>query len=127
MHFRYLQKIRKSLSLNAIHVRRQVARERKIFFQFAVITAIFLVFDISFITIGYLPEPSKWFGLAVSILLILNSSINGWVYLIMNQMIRGEIRRMFRRILRIQSSKNRQSEITRTTTYVKDISSVDEM
>ena len=103
--FRFLQRTRTSLVICTTQLKRQVIRERKIFSQFIIITTCFLVFDISLIVISYLSKPSKWFGLFVSTAYILNCSVNGWVYLSMNQFIRGEVRRMFQRMLRKRNSK----------------------
>lgn len=103
--FRFLQRTRTSLVICTTQLKRQVIRERKIFSQFIIITTCFLVFDISLIVISYLSKPSKWFGLFVSTAYILNCSVNGWVYLSMNQFIRGEVRRMFQRMFRKRNSK----------------------
>ena len=103
--FRFLQRTRTSLVICTTQLKRQVIRERKIFSQFIIITTCFLVFDTSLIVISYLNNPSKWFGLFVSTAYILNCSVNGWVYLSMNQFIRGEVRRMFQRMLRKRNSK----------------------
>ena len=103
--FRFLQRTRTSLVICTTQLKRQVIRERKIFSQFIIITTCFLVFDTSLIVISYLNNPSKWFGLFVSTTYILNCSVNGWVYLSMNQFIRGEVRRMFQRMLRKRNSK----------------------
>ena len=103
--FRFLQRTRTSLVICTTQLKRQVIRERKIFSQFIIITTCFLVFDTSLIVISYLSKPSKWFGLFVSTAYILNCSVNGWVYLSMNQFIRGEVRRMFQRMLRKRNSK----------------------
>ena len=86
-------------------------REKKIFTQFFVIISCFLIFDISLITIGHVKDPSQWFGLFVTVGYISNCSINGWVYLFMNRMIRSEAKRMFRRLFRSRSSRAHQNEM----------------
>ena len=109
--FRFLQRIRTSLTLSKLHIQRQIMREKKIFTQFFVIILCFLIFDISLITIGHVKDPSKWFGLFVTVAYISNCSINGWVYLFMNRMIRSEAKRMFRRLFKLTSSRAYENEI----------------
>ena len=109
--FRFLQRTRTSLTLSKLHIQRQIMREKKIFTQFFVIISCFLIFDISLITIGHVKDPSKWFGLFVTVAYISNCSINGWVYLFMNRMIRSEAKRMFRRLFRLTSSRAHENEI----------------
>ena len=109
--FRFLQRIRTSLTLSKLHIHRQIMREKKIFTQFFVIISCFLIFDIALITIGHVKDPSKWFGLFVTVAYISNCSINGWVYLFMNRMIRSEAKRMFRRLFKLTSSRAYENEI----------------
>lgn len=79
-------------SLSTAQENRRFGRERKVFFQFFITIIWLAVFDIPFITLGYLDKPSRWLGYFVTIAYIINCSVNGWVYLILNKTIQKEIK-----------------------------------
>ena len=92
-YFRMLHKTRlSSTPLGMTQEKRRLAREKKIFFQFFITTIWLTIFDIPFIVIGYLEKPSIWLGYFVTLTYIINCSINGWVYLILNKTIRREVK-----------------------------------
>ena len=74
--------------------KRKCIRERKIFMQFFMTTLWLPVFDIPFIAISYIDEPSHWLGLFVTIAYTINCSINGWVYVIVNCTVQRQIKKM---------------------------------
>jgi len=86
-----------------VHEQRKAARERKVFIQFFITTIWLVVFDVPFITIGYIENPSHWLGYFVTLAYTINCSINGWVYCFMNKTVKREIRDMCRRGYRIRA------------------------
>lgn len=91
--FRAIKNARLSTAtLSKTQESQRLARERKVFFQFFITNIWLVIFDIPFITMGHLEEPSRWLGYFVTITYIVNCSINGWVYLTLNKTIQKEIR-----------------------------------
>ena len=86
----------RSSSLGATHEHQRLTRERKIFIQFFITNIWLAIFDIPFILIGYLEEPSHWLGYFVTLMYVINCSINGWVYLILNKTIQREVKEWIR-------------------------------
>eukprot|EP00111_Clytia_hemisphaerica_P000369 TCONS_00000996-protein len=101
--FRALREAQRNTSLDAVHEQRKSARERKVFIQFFITTIWLVVFDVPFITIGYIENPSHWLGYFVTLAYTINCSINGWVYCFMNKTVKREIREICRRGYRIRA------------------------
>ena len=74
--------------------RRKCLRERKIFMQFFMTTLWLPVFDIPFIVLGYMQQPSHWLGFFVTVAYTINCSINGWVYLVVNRTVQYQVKKM---------------------------------
>ena len=66
-------------------------RQRRIFFQFFITTVWLLIFDVPFVTLMFIPNPTSLYGFVVTLLYTINCSINGWVYLTLNKPIRRGI------------------------------------
>lgn len=62
--------------------------------QFFMTTLWLPVFDIPFIALSYMDEPSHWLGFFVTIAYTINCSINGWVYLIVNNTVQRQVKKM---------------------------------
>ena len=80
-----------------------------------------MVYDTSLIAISYIENPSKSFGLFVTLVYTLNASINGWVYLSMNQLIRGAVKRLLWRKLK---TIRRESNVSVTDTKISVITNL---
>ena len=74
--------------------RRKCLRERKIFMQFFMTTLWLPVFDIPFIVLGYIENPSHWLGFFTTVAYTINCSINGWVYLVVNRTVQYQVKKM---------------------------------
>lgn len=114
--YRTIRETQRSTSLDAVHEQRKNARERKVFIQFFITTIWLVVFDVPFITIGYIDNPSHWLGYFVTLSYTINCSINGWVYCFVNKTIKREIREVFRRGYRIRTSTENSDTAARKTT-----------
>lgn len=79
------------------------------------------MFDIPFIAIGYIPNPSYWLGYFVTIAYTINCSINGWVYVFLNKTVQIEIRNMYHRGQRVNptAQDEKPASLIRTQTMQK--------
>ena len=105
-------------SLGTAHDIRINMRERKIFIQFLITTIWLIIVDVPFIAIGYVPNPSYWFGYFVTMAYTINCSINGWVYVFMNTVIKKELKNMFRKSRRVEDVTNTLESTAQATTTI---------
>lgn len=118
---RTIRAAQRTTSLDAVHEQRKNARERKVFMQFFITTIWLLVFDIPFVAIGYIPNPSYWLGYFVTIAYTINCSINGWVYVFLNKTVQIEMRNMWNRGSRRVTPANPVTESINRTQTVKKV------
>ena len=107
-----IRETQRNTSLDAVHEQRKNARERKVFIQFFITTIWLVVFDVPFITIVYIDNPSHWLGYFVTLSYTINCSINGWVYCFMNKTVKREMRELFRRGYRVRAGTDMENSDT---------------
>lgn len=119
--FSKIRSAQRTTSLDAVHEQRKNARERKIFIQFFITTIWLIVFDVPFIAIGYIDNPSYWLGYFVTLAYTINCSINGWVYVFLNRTVQIELKDMCFKKRRVSpvadDSENKDLESRRQTLH----------
>ena len=118
--FREIHSVNKLTARSGIKHGRDASWERKMFVQFFVTTLCLPVFDIPFISLSYLHNPSPWLGYFVTIMYTLSCSVNGWVYIIMNKVVRRSVKRMFHCLKSIPTKAEKtDTTVLQTTPFME--------